>query len=90
MTEDEAIQHVYARGMAAEHLLKDPVLAQVVTDLENQYIREWMTSDPAHVKTRETAYHKSLALREIVSELQSWVVTRDQLKNELGDTAELN
>lgn len=90
MTEEEAIQQVYARGMAAEHVLNDPALAQVVTELETQYIRDWMTSDPAHVKTRETAYYKNLALREIVGELQSWVVTRDQLKAELGDDAELN
>lgn len=90
MTESEAIQQVYARGTAAEYILKDPILADVVSELENQYIREWMSSDPAHVKTRESAYYKNLALREIIGELQSWVVTRDQLKNELGNTAELN
>jgi hypothetical protein len=90
MTEEEAIQRAYARGMAAEHILTDPVLAEVVTELENRYIADWMTSEPQHVKSRETAYYKSLALREIVGELQSWVTTRDQLKAELGDTAELN
>lgn len=83
MTEDEAIQHVFARGQDAEHLLQDPILANVVATLETRFIADWMTSDPAHVKARESSYYKISALRDIVGELQSWVVTRDQLKAEL-------
>jgi hypothetical protein len=85
MTEEEAVQQVYARGMAAEHLLRDPTLAEVVTVLENRFIADWMTSDPAHVKARESAYYKTAALRDIVGELQSWVTTRDQLKTEMEE-----
>lgn len=83
MTEDEVIQQVFARGQDAEHLLNDPSLANVVGTLESRFIADWMTSDPAHVKARESAYYKIGALRDIVGELQSWVTTRDQLKAEL-------
>lgn len=68
-----------ARGTAAEQLLANEAFITVMNELYNQYFAE-ITESPVDAKEmRENRFFQLHSLKNLTSELTSWVQYKDQL-----------
>jgi hypothetical protein len=58
-------------AIRAQQLLDDPVVQQILSDLERRYILEWRGTGPGENERRETAHANVRALDDIRAKLSS-------------------
>lgn len=52
------------RGKAAQDLLDNPLLTEILDDLRQHYIDEWLATEPSDVDARERLYLSSRLVDE--------------------------
>lgn len=63
------------RGARAQSLLENDLLKEAIEELRKTYRRGWERSAEEDIETRERCYRQLRALDDVVSQLQSFVMT---------------
>lgn len=75
MTQDQIVE----LGIRAEALLQSKTFSFVVAHLTEQYTNAMLQSAPNEQDKREHLYHLNRALSDVVSQLSSYVTSRDTI-----------
>lgn len=63
------IEQDLERARHAQALFDNPLLNQILTDLKDRYIKEWLSSKPADKEARERLYLASQAVDQVKNEI---------------------
>jgi hypothetical protein len=75
-TEDKALCEL---GDQAEFLMRTPAFVNLLSELDANYYKHWVRTGHQDVEAREFLFAKAAALQDMVNDLTSRVVVRDQL-----------
>lgn len=59
------------KARRAKEIMEDEVFLSVFSDLEEKYIADWRSSQPADIQKRETAWSAIRVLGDIIGKLHS-------------------
>lgn len=58
-------------AIEAKRLMENPGFRKAVADLEYEYVRQWVASDPHDNAHREVMYHRLQALKDVLGALET-------------------
>ena len=71
------------KGRRAKEILADPVFCEAIDVIRNDILMQWNLTQPDQADKRESAYHQTRALDEMLRELRTLVAdwTVDQSRS---------